>query len=74
MLLGDLADLMMGNTLMDKYSYLGGLIMKVQINVVSLSNALIYLVVSINVMANPTMERLGITYLRQTTTMMKLVE
>ena len=59
---------------MDKYSYLGGLIMKVQINVVSLSNALIDLVVSINVMANPTMERLGITYLRQTTTMMKLVE
>ena len=67
---GDLAELMMGNTLAAKYSDPGSLIVKVQINGISLSNTLIDLGAAINVMTKQTMDRLAITNLRQTSTIL----
>ena len=65
---------MMGNTLPAKYSNLGSPIVRVKINGVSLSNTLIDLGEVINVMAKQTMERLGLTNIRQTTIVIHLDE
>ena len=61
--IGNLVDLMTGNTLVAKYSYLGSPVVKVQINDISLPNTLIDLGASINVMTKLTMEGLGLTNL-----------
>ena len=58
---------MMGNTLAAKYSDPSSPVVKVQINGVSLSNTLIDLGDSINVMTKQTMERPGLTNFRPTT-------
>ena len=62
----------MGNTLAAKYSDPGSFVVKVQINDISLSNTLIDLGAAINVMTKHTMERLGLTNLRQTTIVLQL--
>ena len=64
----------MGNTLVAKYSELGSLVVKVQINGISLSNTFIDLGSAINLMAKYTMERLGLTNLRQNTIISQLVD
>lgn len=65
------AKLMMGNTLSAKYSNPGSPIVKVKINGIYLSNTLIDLGAAINVMTKQTMDRLGITHLRKTSTILQ---
>ena len=72
--IGDFAKLMMGNTLPAKYSNPGSPIVRVKINGISLSNTLIDLGATINVMTKQTMDRLGITNLRQTYTILQLAD
>ena len=62
---------MMGNTLAPKYSDPGSPIVKVKINGISLSNTLIDLGAAINVMTKQTMDRLGVTHLRKTSTILQ---
>ena len=69
--IGDLAELMMGNTIAAKYSNPGNPVVKVQINDNSLSNTLIDLGAAINVMTKQTMDRLGITHLRKNYTILQ---
>ena len=69
--IGDFAKLMMGNTLPAKYSDPGSPIVKVKINGISLSNTLIDLGATINVMTKQTMDRLGITNIQQTYTILQ---
>ena len=66
-MIGDLVELVMGNTLATNYSDSGSHVIKVQINGISLSNTFIDLGRAINIMAKYTMERLGLTNLRQNT-------
>ena len=58
--IGDLVELVMGNTLFAKYSNSGSHIVKVKINGTYLSNKLIDLGVAINLMTKHTMERIGL--------------
>ena len=69
--IGYLDELMMGNTLTAKYSDPGNPFVKVQINGISLSNTLTDLGAAINVMTKQTMDRLGITHLRKTSTILQ---
>ena len=64
----------MGNTLAAKYYDSGSHIVKVQINGISLSNTLIYLGASIIIMTKHTMERLGLTNIRQNTIVLQLAD
>ena len=72
--IGDLVELVMGNTLVAKYSDSGSDIVKVQIKGISLSNTLIYLGVAINIMTKHTMERLGLTDIRQNTIVLQFTD
>ena len=71
--IGDLVQLVMGNTLTAKYDP-GSHVVKVQINGISLYNTLIDLGVAINVMTKHTMERLGLKNIRQTTTILHVAD
>ena len=72
--IGDLVELVMGNTLATKYSDSVSHIVQVQINGISLSNTLIYLGVAINIMTKNTMERLCLTNIPQNTIVLQLVD
>ena len=67
-------ELVMGNTLAAKYYDSGSHVVKVHINGISFSNTLIYLGVAINIMTKHTMERLGLTNIRQNTIFLQLVD
>ena len=71
---GDITNLMMGNTLPAKYLNPGSLVVKAQINSVSLPNTLIDLGDAINVMTKHTMEILGLTNLNKSTIVLQLVD
>ena len=73
-MIGDLVELVMGNTLATKYSNSGSHVVKLQINGISLSNTLIYLGAAINIMTKHIMERLGLTNIRQNTIVLYLVD
>ena len=72
--IGDLEELVMGNTLATKYYDSGSHVVKVQINGISLSNTLIYLGASIIIMTKHTMEILGLTNIRQNTIVLQLAD
>jgi predicted aspartyl protease len=65
-------DLMMGGVLAAKYSDPGSPVVNVQINNTLISNTLIDLGASINVMTHETMQALGLTGLRETPTILQL--
>ena len=71
-MVGDLEELMMGNALAAKYSDPVNLVVKVQINGISLSNTLIDLGATINFMTKQTMEILGPTNILKTTIVLYL--
>ena len=71
-MIGDLIELVMGNTLGAKYSDSRSHVVNVQINGISLSNTLIYLGVAINIMTKHIMERLGLTNIQHKTIILQL--
>jgi hypothetical protein len=72
--MGKLSDLMMGVFLTAKYFDPGSTIINVHINNTLITNTLIDLGVSINVMTYETMEALGLTGLREAPTILQLAD
>jgi hypothetical protein len=72
--MGKLSYLMMGRVLIDKYFDLGNPIVNVKINNTLISNTLIDLSTAINVMTCEIMEDLELIGLKETPTVLQLVE
>jgi hypothetical protein len=72
--MGKLSDLMMGGVLTAKYSDPGSPVINVQINNTLISNTLIDLGATINIMTHETMQALGLTGLRGTPTVLQLTD
>jgi hypothetical protein len=72
--MGKMYDLMMGGVLVAKYSDMGNPLVNVQINNTLISNTLIDLAFSTNVMKHDTMQYLGLTSLRETQTLLHLAD
>ena len=71
---GQFVDLMLGKYFTTKYSYKVILVIDVYINNICISNTLINLWDSIIVMTKDTMERINLSNLRQTPTILQLVD
>lgn len=71
---GQLADIMLGKTIVPNYSDLGSPIVKVVTNGTQIKNALIDLRAAINVMTKDVMRQLNITSLRSTLTVLQLAD
>ena len=72
--MGRLLELFQGKTPLVKYGDLGNPIVKVQINLVSISNRLVDLGVVINIMTIETLKLLGLKNLRPTPTILELAD
>jgi hypothetical protein len=72
--IGKLADLMSGKIYMQKYEDPGSPIVKIHINNVAITNTLIDLGATINVMTKYTMDKLQLSNLRNTPTILQLVD
>jgi hypothetical protein len=70
--IGKLADLMLGKIFMAKYMDPGSLVFKVNINITSIANTLVDLGAPINIMTKETMEKLQLSGLRPTPTVLQL--
>ena len=71
---GRVAELMKGCVSMEKYTDPGNHVVSIQIGNVLVSNVLIYLEETINVMTKQTMDQLRLSHLRPTPTMLELAD
>lgn len=72
--MGQLTDIMLGKVLIPKYSDPGSPIVKIVINGTQIKNALVDLGATINVMTKDIMQKLNITILKPTPTVLQLAD